>query len=175
MSNLPSEASVVSTVAPKHYGISAREYDIDPIHDAHEEKFYSNYHGKSEIDRMTWFIHQGDDLMRACPIEVDCWAAFTEKPSFDTSQEVSILWECEDPVPPRHPRGDRIKSNCTLTADLSGIPKKHLEKKVGHDADGSIFQWWLLRFKFVVTFQSGPMLFSINCHGEQYGSVEVTY
>ena len=175
MSDLPSEASVVSNIATKHYGVYARECDIDPVQDAGEEKFYTNYLGRSEIDRMTWYIRQGDDLKRACPIEVDCWAAFPEKPSFDTLQEVSRLWECEDPQPSRHPRGDRIKLNCTLTADLSGIPKKHLKSRLRQGADGSIFKWWELHFKLIVTFQSGPMLFSINCHGKQYGSVKIKY
>ncbi len=175
MFNLPSEASVVSNVIPKHYGVSATQYDIDPIEDADEERFYSKYLDKDGVERMTWYIHQGDDRMRARPIEFDFFSTYDEDPSYETLQETIVLWECESLQAPRHPREGLITPNCTLKADLSGVPAEHFIKRSRRETDGKVFKWWDLHYKLVVTLQSGPMLFSISCHGKEYGSVATTY
>lgn len=113
--------------------------------------------------------------MRARPIEFDFFREYDENPSHDDLQATSELLECESAKAPLHPRDDLMKTNCTLKTDLSVVPKEFFEKKSRSDAHGNRIKWWELHYKLVVTIQSGPMQFSINCRGKQYGSVTTKY
>ena len=124
---------------------------------------------------MKWYIHQGDDLKRARPIEFDFFRDYREDPSKEDLQDEITLEECEIAHAPRHPREALLKKTCTLRSDLSVVPKELFERKWRLDSDGNHVNWWELHYKLVVTIQSGPMLFSINCHGQEYGVVAATY
>ena len=175
MFNLKSEASVVSNIAPKHYGVAALRLDIDPTKDAGEPQHVSERSGKSGVMVMTWYIHQGDDLMRARPIEFHFFKEYAERPSHGELQDESVLLECESAEAPRHPREGLTKPNCTLKTDLSVIPEEFYEKRWRQESNGNVVKWWELYYKLVVTIQSGPMLFSIDCRGRQYGAVAAQY
>jgi hypothetical protein len=127
------------------------------------------------VEIVTWYIHNGDDLVRDRPIEFDFFSTFSEDPSPEVLQSIYlILFECAHPVAPRHP-GPFLKENCTLRPDLSTVPKEYFERKSRTNEQGEKIKWWTLHYKVIVAIQSGPMLFSMQCRGKQYGSVAATY
>ena len=174
MTDLKTEASVVSNVAPKHYGVAAVAINPD-AKDMGEPLVTFERSGKRGVDKMTWYIHQGDDLMRARPIEFDFFKEYSENPSHSELQEEHVLLECDNAQAPRYPREGHLSPNCTLRTDLSVIPKDFFEKRVRRDSDGNVIIWCELSYKLVVTIQSGPMLFSISCRGKRYGAVTTNY
>ena len=155
--------------------MESRHFPIDPVKDAGEKQLYSHLNGMWGVRRMNWYIEQGDDLMRARPIEFDFFREYDVNPSHDDLQVTSVLLECESAKAPLHPRDELLKTNCTLTTDLSVVPKEYFEKKLRRDSDGKMIIWWELHFKLVVTIQSGPMLFSLKCRGKEYGAVTTKY
>jgi hypothetical protein len=175
MFNLPSEATVVSNVARKHYGVDCTMYNIDPVLDQGEKQLYDSHTGKWGVNRMRWYIEKGDDLQRDRPIEFDYFRTYDENPSDAELQVEDMLWESDLDVAPRFPREGHIKPNCTLTTDLSVVPKDIFEEKRRWDGDGMVVKWWELHYKLIVTIQSGPMLFSLNCGGKQYTAVAADY
>jgi hypothetical protein len=84
-------------------------YDIDPIKNAGEKHIFNNLCGKWSVQKMTWYIQQGNDLMRARPIEFDFFRQFHENPSHEDLQTEEILLECGSIEPPRHPRDGILK------------------------------------------------------------------
>lgn len=175
MYNLPTEASVISNIAPKHYGVTATSSDIDLIEKGKEKPIYFKYSGTWGVDVMIWYIRQGDDMMRARPIKFDFWLEFAENPLDEELQHEVVLMECESIRAPRHPRDDIMKKNCVLKADLSQVPKEYFDKRFRSLHNGDIFHYCELKFELVVTIQSGPMLFSLSCRGKQYGAVTADY
>ena len=175
MYNLPTEASVISNIAPKHYDICTVSTDIGFAEDMKEKPFFFQHSGKWGVQIMTWYIHQGDDLMRARPIEFDFFYEYAENPAHEQLQHEIVLMECESVQAPRHPRGDIMRKNCVLKTDLSQVPKKYFDKRSRILMDGGIYHYCELRYKLIVTIQSGPMLFSLSCQGKQYGAVMANY
>jgi hypothetical protein len=69
-----------------------------------------------------------------------------------------------------------VTKNCSLMSDLSIVPIDQFKKKSRVDTgDGSLVQWWELHYKLLVEIQSGPMLFSIQCGGKEYGQATAEY
>lgn len=124
--------------------MESTHYPVDPVKDAGEKQLYSNLRGQWGVRRMNWYIEQGDDLMRARPIEFDFFREYNENPSHDDLQVTSVLLECESAKAPLHPRDELLKTNCTLTTDLSVVPKEYFEKKSRRDSDGKMIKWWEL-------------------------------
>jgi hypothetical protein len=153
---------VVTNVAAKNYGTDALTYDVDP-RDANQPKVMNPFVGKSGVRIMQWYIYKGDDLVRGRLIELHFCMDFPEDPSPEDLQHGKfVLFECPHPTAPRHP-GSFLKTNCTLRPDLSIVPREHFEKMSRIDENGETFKWWVLYYKIIVTVQSGPMLFSIDC------------
>jgi hypothetical protein len=50
---------------------------------------------------------------------------------------------------------------------------KDLFKKKKRSSDGE--EYWQLHFKLLVTIQSGPMVFSLEAGGKEYGQVGAEY
>lgn len=175
MYNTPNEAVVVSNVATKHYGVNCISYNVDPAKDIHEKQTYSHHYGQWGVAKMMWYIHQGDDLQRARPIEIDYSRTFDENPTHSELQVEDTLWQCDSERAPRHPGGDFLKVNCTLKTDLSVLSEDYFEKRSRREPDGTVVKWWQLNFKLVVTVQSGPLLFSLRCRGKDYAAVEANY
>ena len=175
MYNSPNEPVVVSNVATKHYGVIYTSYDIDPIQDKDEKKIYSHHYGEWGVERIMWYIHQGDDLQRARPIEINYNRSFDENPPHSQLQVEDTLWQYDRERAPRHPKGSFLKLTCKLNTDLSVLPKDYFEKRSRRKPDGRVVKWWQLGFKLVVTVQSGPLLFSLKCRGKEYAVVEAKY
>lgn len=103
MSQLPSEASVTSNVALKHCGVSARLI-CDPVRDASQKKHYDRYEDVYRVDRMTWYIQEGDDLLRTRKIEFPFYWSLEPNPSLRELQiEISLL-ECALEQAPEYPK-----------------------------------------------------------------------
>lgn len=174
MCGLPREATVVSNVAPKHYGVQYLRREVDPILDAGRTVHTDPFDGSKGVDAMKWYIHKGDDLERAKPIEFDFVMKFPDDPGPEDRQMQTVLYECGLDSAPLHP-GDSLKSNCTLKTDLTILPENCFNRRLRLDDKGNMLRWKELQFKLVITSQSGPMLFSISCRGKEYGAVTTTY
>lgn len=198
MSQLPSEASVTSNVAPKHYGVSARSI-YDPIRDANEKKHYDRYEDVYRVDKMTWYIQKGDDLLRARKIVFPFYRTWEPNPSHSDLQIEETLLQCDLDQAPEHPKegkgclhssafrhclapADRanffsgvVVKNCTLKTDLSVVPVDAFKKRSRAADDGEEVKYWELHYKLLVTIHSGPMLFSIVSGGKEYGQVGTDY
>lgn len=175
MSGLPQQTSVAANVAPKHYGVSGVEFDIDPIKDAGRPTTIDPHTGRRQIKKMTWYIYRGQELDRARPIAFDWFMNFPENPSDDVLDENPIrLWESVQRIAQRHP-DRKMSTNCVLWPLLSKVPKEFFERKSRLDASGRLIKWWRLDFKILITIQSGPMKFTLNCRGRQYGSINANY
>jgi hypothetical protein len=103
MSQLPSEAQVVASIAPKHYGVSASTR-YDELIDAGQEKYWDSYKEVHRVSRMKWYIEKGDDLVRARKIEFPFYRIFSPYPSHDLLQVTNSLHECSLDNKPVHPR-----------------------------------------------------------------------
>lgn len=114
MSQLPSEASVVTSIAPKHYGVAARSLYIEE-EDAGQEKSWDIEYEQWRVKKMTWYIEKGDDLVRARKIEFTFFRTFPPNPSRETLQMTDVLLECSLDVKPRHPRDGKLASKILRT------------------------------------------------------------
>jgi hypothetical protein len=63
------------------------------------------------------------------------------------------------------------KTNVTLTADLSSVPKDAFEHKVSLDGVPYVVIW----YKLVINTKTARMIFSIEVKGKEYNSVEAKY
>lgn len=193
MSALPSEASVVMSIAPKHYGVAARTIYDEKL-DAGREKSWDKEDEQWRVSRMTWYIEKGEDLVRARKIDFAFYRTFEPNPGPELLQVTETLFECSTDDAPLHPgrgksnhRSERINQvtdyrtsgitkNCVLTTDLSTIPKTLFKKKSRYNQrDGSKLDWWELHYKLLVHIQSGPMIFSLQCGGKEYGQATAEY
>lgn len=68
MSQLPQEARVTVSVAPKHYGVASWNV-YDKIRDAGEQSVYYAVEDTYRAKKMTWYIEMGDDLLRSRKVE----------------------------------------------------------------------------------------------------------
>jgi len=121
---------------------------------------------------MTWYINKGDDLLRSRKIAFPFFISFNANPTYDELQIKSELLECAPDKALIHPKEGVVTKNCTLTTDLSKVPKD-LFKKKKRSSDGE--EYWQLHFKLLVTIQSGPMVFSLEAGGKEYGQVGAEY
>jgi hypothetical protein len=148
---------------------------IDEVKDANEKREWDEYRGEWRVHKMYWHIHQGDDLSRARPIELDFSRSFDEYPDEEELQVVEELQECNLERAARYPREASVKQNCALKVDLSTVPEEYFERKSRRGENGDKIRWWELRYKLVLTISSGPMQFSMKCRGKEYGSVKAEY
>ena len=104
LSKLPQQATVVSSVAESHYGVSAGEIH-DPVRDAGHEvwKYYDEWDEIDRISRMTWYISKGDDLERKRSIG---FPYVTKLPKNPTKKQLNPSYEllmCLPDAAPQYP------------------------------------------------------------------------
>ena len=58
-----------------------------------------------------------------------------------------------------------------LTLDLSGIPEKNMERRLGYDRQ----QWYYFPYVITMTNYSASTKYTLVYKGEQYDSVEAEY
>jgi hypothetical protein len=63
-----------------------------------------------------------------------------------------------------------VTTNCSLRVDLSEIPKHLFREAVGLKG-----KYLRLNFKLLIKLQGARMVFSFECGGKEYASVEADY
>ncbi|KAG5996742.1 hypothetical protein E4U52_005958 [Claviceps spartinae] len=145
LSKLPSQVAVTSTCATRHYGTRCRSI-YKASRDAGE---------KTRLDRQGL---TGDDILRDQRFEIVIEFDFDDINSSSALTRTYSLWQCEDRIAPPHPsKAKKLDRNCTVTADLTGVPKHNFHPKR------------------VVALKSAVMTFSVEVDGEEMGSAEVDY
>ena len=103
LSQLPSEARVITNIAPKHYGVAARSlYDESTDHG--EKQYWDNAEAVWRVDKMIWFIEKGDDLLRSRKIEFYFYRTFDHEPSGPDLLFVDELHESTMDQAPVYPK-----------------------------------------------------------------------
>lgn len=98
---------------------------------------------------MDWFIVTGDDILRDQRFEIVLQFDFDDINDFSALTPTSSLWQCEDRyaffsqecealakviprIAPPHPsKAKKLDHNCTVTADLTGVPKHKFHRQRG--------------------------------------------
>ncbi|KAL8946545.1 MAG: hypothetical protein Q9222_007072 [Ikaeria aurantiellina] len=171
LSQLPQEAAITSTVATKHYGVSARA-PYDPIVDAGQPTTLNKYTGKTRVEKMTWYINRGEDMHRDQKIMFPFKRSLAhDYPPTKLVFEDELL-ECSLDQAVKWPKKGVTSVNCTLTADLRGVDKKHFHSKIS-TVDGT--PYWDVHYDLVVSMKTAIMKFSLEVEGEEMGSIEARY
>ncbi|KAG6218859.1 hypothetical protein E4U50_008121 [Claviceps purpurea] len=170
LSKLPTQAAVTSTCATRHYGTRCSEI-YKASRDA-GERTYLDREGRTRVTTMDWFIVTGDDILRDQRFEIVIEFIFDDINYFSALTPTSSLWQCEDRIAPPHPsKAKKLDHNCTVTADLTGVPKHKFHPQ--RDTKGKLY--YTLDITLVVTLKSAVMTFSMEVGGEEMGSAEVDY
>ncbi|TVY34329.1 Heat shock 70 kDa protein 12B [Lachnellula subtilissima] len=170
LSQLPEEASIVSSQATRHYGVSARHV-FDPRTDQGQPQHYDPVTGKTRVLTMTWYIHRGDDLIREQSITFPFFRSLVEGFTDDRLVFCDELIQSEKNIAPRHPSTSANKVNCVLTADLSKVDRSLFKKVMGTDGRNYVQVFYDL----VVTMKPAVMKFSLEIKGEEMGSVSAKF
>ncbi|KAL8667386.1 MAG: hypothetical protein Q9202_000602 [Teloschistes flavicans] len=158
LSQLPQEAAITSTVATKHFGVSANA-PYDEREDRGQPTTTSKYTGKQKVSKRDQKIVFS--FYRSLPQDYSPSALiFTDN-----------LLECSLDQAPKYPRTGSTMMNCKLTADLTSVGKHHFESKVGLDGTPYVD----VSYELVVSTKTAIMKFSLEVDGEEMGSVEASY
>ena len=170
LSQLPRTATVTSNIAPKHYGVDCTSQYLKS-RDRNEPKVWDDWDKIWRCNIMVWYINIGDDLLRSRKIAWPFKVIF-EGPLEDRKLvHKTELLECSAATQPVHPKKGIVTTNCTLEADLTSVPKHLFKRKMKSDgAEG-----YELHYKLMVSIQSGPMVFSLEVGGKEYGQVAAEY
>ncbi|OCL10017.1 actin-like ATPase domain-containing protein [Glonium stellatum] len=170
LSKLPDTALVESTKATKHYGVEA--YSIyDEILD-YGENTTTRRDGTIRVLTFTWYIGIGDDLCRDQVIKFPFYRSLDSDFAPDDLIFQDVLYESKDKTSPRHKsKGDAIKLNCTVKADLRGVDRSQFRQK--RDIYGKTYID--VQYDLVVKLESALMTFSCEVNGKTLGSVEAKY
>jgi molecular chaperone DnaK (HSP70) len=170
LSKLPRQATVLATSATHHYGVEAWEL-YDPLIDS-DVPSQIRRDGTKRAERMTWFINIGDDILRDQKIKFSFFRSIDEDYSPRDLIFKDTLFECADSHAPTHfSKGDKISSNCLLTADLRSVPSSEFVRKV--DKNGN--PYYNVNYDLVITLESALMKFSLEMDGVSMGSVEAKF
>ncbi|MCJ1301655.1 hypothetical protein MMC08_004456, partial [Hypocenomyce scalaris] len=170
LSQLPDEATITSSVATRHYGVSANN-DWEEIRDRGQEKVWLESHGKFKVAKMTWYIYQGEDLERDHKIIFPFYRSLDDGFSPDRLIFKDELMQSESIQPPLYPKHGLTTPNCTLIADLRNVDRSLFRARSGHN--GKVYHD--VYYDLAITLQSAGMKFSLEIGGEEIGSVEAKY
>lgn len=120
--------------------------------------------------QLTWYIYIGEDLKRDQTIKFPFSRSFKEGYSPLDLLVTDSLYYSTATVAPTYP-GPHVKVSCDLHSDLTGVAKKHFDKRIG--ADGETY--YHLRYYLVVCTAAANLKFSLEIKGKEMGSVEATY
>ncbi|KAG4434043.1 hypothetical protein IFR05_010465 [Cadophora sp. M221] len=171
LSQLPQEAMIVSNQATRHYGVTSASL-FNATRDSGQIKIWNPSLGVDAVHHMTWYIYQGEDLKREQVIKFPFYRAFPEatfSTRFLTFTDEPTQSECK--IPPVHPSPSATKTNCVLTADLTGVDRAQFKKTIG--ADG--LPYIDVCYHLVITIKPAMMKFSIQVKGKEMGTVNASY
>lgn len=132
LSRLPREAKVVSIKSTRHYGVEV----LEVWNDARDAGMPSRSvrDGVKRCAIMWWYIHVGNDLKRDQKIKFP----FLHDIPIDYKPENLVfretLYEAADTEAPSHrSKGEKLKFNCSLTADCRNVDPSHFIKMTSKD------------------------------------------
>ncbi|KAM0265125.1 hypothetical protein ACHAQJ_000277 [Trichoderma viride] len=129
ISGMTTEATVTSSSATCHYGVTAWA-----VYEEARDKGRPTKESIDDVTRvmtMTWYINIGDDLLRGKSIRFSYFKSLPEGyTDSDLLCEIT-LFECKEATAPIHPSDDieTLRTNCNVTADLSKAPKGRFRRR----------------------------------------------
>lgn len=125
---MPSTAQITSTVATKHYGVEANSVYDDDLDSGEKTVTYRD--GTVGCLTFTWYIAIGDDLQRDAEIRFPFFRSLDYNYTDDQLIFEDVLFETKDRTAPRHrSKGEFLKKNCTVKADLRGVDRSLFKLK----------------------------------------------
>jgi hypothetical protein len=172
LSKLPQQASVVSSVAENHYGVSAgREWNARRDIGGESYKYHDEYEEIWRVRAMTWYIHKHDDLVRSRAVNFPFYCCLPINPSAEDMKVTVKLLMCPSDIAPEFPDSS-VTTNCSLEIDLAAVPKNSFKRKT-RPSDG--LQYQTISYNLLVKIEGARMVFSFECNGKEYGVVESKY
>jgi hypothetical protein len=160
---------VVSRRSRFHYGTSyATVYDETrhPIKDRYWSPLWERW---MVSDRMQWHIGKGEQISEQTPISFHYTRNFRPNQSLVVEDE---LIACDDDeAPDAHEPGSGLISVCTLTTDLSAVPRglfTRLTTTKGVEFDN-------LDFTLDMRIESAGLVFELKVDGVRYGQVQAKF
>jgi len=82
---------------------------------------------------MTWYIYEGEDLMRDRKIAFPFHRHVEANACPDGLVFSTELKESSEAKPPVYPKSNLVKANCSVKSDLRDVPKTEFKKKCTPD------------------------------------------
>lgn len=169
LSRLADQASVVSTKALRHYGVSAVE-PYDDLVDRGRPIVYSLGDSTERVDKMLWYIRKGEDLKRDQVIKFPFYRAIPRNYTPNDLIFDDDLLYSDVPLAPGYP-GPGVKVSCSLRADLRHVNKQGFNLITGDD--GKLY--FEVHYDLVLYTTDANMKFSLEMDGREMGTVEANY
>lgn len=169
LSRLANQASVISTKALRHYGVSVSCVQ-DPLADRDRPITYIIGDYRPRVAKMTWYIYKGEDLKRDQVIKFPFYRTI---PAQYTPHDLIFhdsLRYSDASLAPTYP-GPEVKINCSVRTDLRHVGKETFHKKNGDD--GKLY--YDVHYDLVLCTTDANMKFSLEVDGRELGSVEASY
>ncbi|MCJ1283392.1 hypothetical protein MMC26_002720 [Xylographa opegraphella] len=170
LSQLPQEASITSSVATRHYGVSAMS-TYNEAEDSGQIKKKDTYTGVDRVSKMTWYIYQGEDLKRDQKLIFPFYRSLEENFPPKALIFTDELIQCEAIQPAKYPRAGVTRTNCVLTSDLTGVDRSHFKRQTS--TKGATY--YDVYYNLAVTIEAAVMKFSLEIDGKEIGSVTAAY
>lgn len=170
LSQLPSEAVITSTVAVRHYGVEAHSV-YKESEDAGQPKFWNKYYGQYRCSKMTWYIGMGEDLQRDKRVEFTFYRSLDMDYTPDELIFIDDLIQSDEIEQPKYPKAGITKTNVSLKADFSQVPRSEFKEKMSPDGVPYIS----IGYKLVIETKAANMEFSAEINGQKLGTVTPTY
>ncbi|KAH8595949.1 hypothetical protein B0O99DRAFT_511415 [Bisporella sp. PMI_857] len=169
LSRLPNQATVTSTQAVRHYGVSAWSVFEHARDKGKKTKVWSS-DGITRCRTNTWYIYMGEELDREQTIKFPFFRDIDLNYTAADLKFVDELISSDSKHPPTHP-GEDTKVNCSVTSDLTGVDKSHFKKKEG--VDGKMY--YEINYNLAISTTAASMKFALEIGGKEVGSVHASY
>ncbi|KAI1750185.1 actin-like ATPase domain-containing protein [Xylaria castorea] len=169
LSRMPNHATVVSTQAVLHYGVSAWSQYVASRDKGQPTKVWKN-DGTTRAQTNTWYIYMGEDLKREQTIKFPFYRPLESPYSPSSLIFYDDLITSDSKLPPDHPGRD-TKVNCTLKADLSTVDSDLFVKRKGKDGKDYVD----IHYSLVLSTDAANMKFSLEFAGKDIGSMDASY
>lgn len=162
---------VAARAARMHYGTEG-SVPFDPaIHDE-KKKFLDDASGQLKVVGMDWFIKKGDTLKESKPA-LSRYHYERKVRHGPPPPLMMVVYCCIDPKnygPPTY-NDHSVTKLLTLTADLSHIPERDLNRVVGNDQE----EYYSIDFEIEMTCYSAHLNFALVYNDVKYQSVKAQY
>ncbi|KAH8657095.1 hypothetical protein BGZ60DRAFT_507739 [Tricladium varicosporioides] len=169
LSRLACSASIFSTQATRHYGISAmRTWQSK---DQSQPKYRDYSTGEDEVEAMIWYIRIGHDLKREQAIKFSFYRCL--EANYTTNDLIfdDALIESSEDRAPEYPSTPLTKVNCRLVTDLRDVDQSTFKARKGVDGKDYVD----IEYDLIVTIKPAQMVFSLEIKGKMMGGVSAKY